>query len=275
MGPVTADARRTADRAAHSRTVDRAGRLGFLARALLYVVSAALTLQIALGGRGQEPGAQGAIQTLAGNAFGTVLLGVLAVGLAGYAVLRLSQVWTNPGDEGGLKGLGHRAAYLVRGVAYGFVTYLTVRQLTGGGGGGNGEQALTARLLELPGGPWLVAAAGLTLAGLGVYQVVRGATRGFEDDLRGGLSGPERRWAVGAGVAGYLGRGALMLIAAWFLVGAAVERDPEQAGLDAALQRLVQEPYGPPLLLAAALGLALFAIWCVVLARYGDVKDSD
>lgn len=269
-------AKRGAARAARSRSVERAGRVGFLARGLLIVISALITLQIALGGSEDSVGAQGAIAALARQPFGTVLLGLLAAGLAGYALLRLVQTWTNPSGEDGLKGLAYRAGYLVRAVAYGGLAALTVRQLIGGGGGEGGqEQALTARLLSWPGGPWLVGAVGVVIAGIGVFQIVRGVTRGFTDDLRWVLSGRQRRWAVATGVAGYVGRGAMLLIAAWFVISAAATDDARRAGLDAALQRFTGEPYGAIALGAAAVGLFLFGLWCWVLARYGAVKEAD
>ena len=54
---------------------------------------------------------------------------------------------------------------------------------------------------------------------------------------------------------------------------ARLKRRVRSIGLETLLFVLIT--VASPLLLAAALGLALFAIWCVVLARYGDVKDSD
>jgi hypothetical protein len=56
------------------------------------------------------------------------------------------------------------------------------------------------------------------------------------------------------------------------VVVAAVRFRPEEAsGLDQALNTLAQQPYGPWLLAAVALGLAAYGVFCFFDARYHRV----
>jgi hypothetical protein len=53
---------------------------------------------------------------------------------------------------------------------------------------------------------------------------------------------------------------------------AAIEYDPNEAiGLDGALAKLAEQPYGDFLLGVVAAGLLAFAAFCFIQARYGDV----
>ena len=85
----------TAERASNSSWIDRAARLGFVARGVIYVVIGILALQIAFGDNsGENANRQGALQAIADKPVGVALLVVLAVGLAGYAIWRFSEaVW--------------------------------------------------------------------------------------------------------------------------------------------------------------------------------------
>ncbi len=64
------------------RTAHRIGRLGYLTYGVVQLVIAALVLQVAWGRSGAEASTSGAIQTLAGQPLGLVLVWVVAVGIA-------------------------------------------------------------------------------------------------------------------------------------------------------------------------------------------------
>lgn len=80
-------------RPAISGQADRPGirglaRLGLVARGVVYGVIGILSLKLALGSGGRTESQTGALQTIANQTFGSVLLIVLAIGLVGYAVWR-------------------------------------------------------------------------------------------------------------------------------------------------------------------------------------------
>jgi len=273
---------RTADRAAGSEWVERLGRAGLAAKGVLYLTIAVLALQLAVGGGGEGDtvGQQGALRALADQPFGTVVLALLAIGLAGYALWRLSQAWLDPGSEEGLKAVAQRLSYAVRGVFYGGLCVLAVRLLTSGGGGGeggSGEQEATARLLGLPFGRALVVLLGLIIVGVGLYQGYRGITKDFVKDLKTAEMPPaRRRGIIRLGVVGLCARAVVFTLIGVFLVRAALAYDPNAAvGLDGALAALAGTAAGPALLGVVAAGLLAYGAFCLAQARYGRIHQME
>ena len=97
-------------RAGRSPWVERLGRLGLVAKGVLYAVVGILAIKVALGGREESPDREGALQTIAQQPFGKGLLVLLAVGLAGYALWQLARGLLDREGEGeDPKGLAKRA----------------------------------------------------------------------------------------------------------------------------------------------------------------------
>jgi hypothetical protein len=128
-------------------------------------------------------------------------------------------------------------------------------------------------VLGWPAGRFIVFAAGLAIVGVGVYQVYRGVSAKFFDDLKTSeMSAGERRWTKRIGIFGLAARGLVFMLIGWFLLKAAVEFDPkEAAGLDEALATLAKASYGPVLLGITAAGLIAFGVFCAVQSRYRQV----
>ena len=93
-------------------------RAGFVARGLVYGIIGVLALKLALGHGGKLTNQQGALQTVAHQPFGKVLLMLVAVGLGGYALWRLVRAAIGHGPEGADSGFD-RVAALASGIAYG------------------------------------------------------------------------------------------------------------------------------------------------------------
>lgn len=82
-----------------------------------------------------------------------------------------------------------------------------------------------------------------------------------------------RGWAVHVSRFGIAARGVVFAVVGGFLVAAAVRADPGEArGLGGALAALRDQPYGPWLFAAAALGLMAFGVYGLLLARYRQVR---
>jgi len=126
------------------------------------------------------------------------------------------------------------------------------------------EKSMSAKLLGMPGGVFLLAAVGLAVVAVGVVFVVNGVTHRFERDLRL----PPNRWATVTttlGRVGYVAKGIALVIVGGLVVFGAITADPEKAGgLDGSLKALIQVPFGVFLLVLIALGLIAYgAFWCV------------
>jgi hypothetical protein len=142
-----------------------------------------------------------------------------------------------------------------------------------GGGSSQEEDTATAVVLDLPLGRVLVAAAGLAFVVGGLVNAYRALSGSFRDDLREeAMHAAARPCYVAFGVVGHLARAVVFVLIGIFLVRAAWQYDPDEAiGLDEALRKIADEPYGPLLLGAVALGLAAYGLFCLVQARYRDV----
>jgi hypothetical protein len=256
-------------------------RGGLVAKGLSYAIVGAIAIQVVVGDRGRATSREGALATIAQGGLGKVLLALLAVGFAAYALWRFASAYAEREDDGDApdkaKNWGKRAGYVGRGLIYAGLTYTTIRLLAGSGAGQSENReakTTTAGVLDWPAGRWLVGLAGLAVIGAGAWNVFRGLTRKFEEKWRtGAMSRTERRWGGRAGLAGHVARGVVFTLIGIFLTKAALEYDPRQAiGLDGALQKLAQAGYGSVLLAVVAAGLICYGLYCLVDARYRDVS---
>jgi hypothetical protein len=201
------------------------------------------------------------------------MLGLLAVGLLGYAVWRFVEAGIDPEHDGG----GKRALYALSGVIHAGLALTAVRMALGSSrGGGGGSDSLAARAMEAPAGRWLVAAAGLAIAGFGVFQIVKGWRADLDRRLDfSRLPSAARAWAVRAARAGLAARGVVFIIIGFFLVQAARHRNPgETRDLEGALEALRGASYGPWLLGLVALGLIGYGITEILKARYRRITPA-
>jgi uncharacterized protein DUF1206 len=108
------------------------------------------------------------------------------------------------------------------------------------------------------------------MIGAGVYQGYRGISHDFlEDSKTEQMSGTVRNWIEWIGTFGHLARMTVFGLVGAFLIKAAVDYNPNNAvGVDGALQKLAQSPYGPFLLGVVAAGLVAFGTYSLSDARY-------
>ena len=273
MSSTGETARRTAQRAKHSESVEWLGRAGLLAKGVLYGIVGLLAIQIPLGMGGKATDRQGALRTVAAQPFGEVLLVVLGIGLLGYGVWSLVQAVLDRGEKGDdAKGLAKRAGYFGRGLLYLGTAGLAFALVVGAASGGSNEKEETANVLQWPLGRWIVGLVGLAILGAGLFNLYRALTRKFRKDLHEHELGGARPWAIAVGVVGHAARGVVFGLIGVFLLKAAVEYDPSEAvGIDGALRKLAQQPSGPWLLGLVAAGLLAYALFCGVQARYREV----
>lgn len=266
-------------RAARGSVTEGAARAGLTARGVIYLLVGALALQIAFGGSSEQADRQGALEEISEKPLGSVMLWALGIGLVGMALWRLSEAVFGAAGPDGRKWT-KRLASAARFVFYAFVAYSVLNFAAGGssGGGGGGssdEQSrdVTARALELPGGQWLVGAAGVGVIAAGGWIGVRAAMRSYHKHLRlGEMSRRTRRLVDITGVGGGVARGLLFAAVGVFAVRAAIAYEPDKAkGLDDTLRSFADTPAGPVLLACVAVGLVLFGLFSFAMARWRKV----
>ncbi|WP_327308494.1 DUF1206 domain-containing protein [Streptomyces sp. NBC_01298] len=251
-------------------------RCGLATRGLLYVLIGVLAVRVGFGvSDGGEADRTGALQELAEKPFGGVLVWAVGIGLVCMTLWRLSEAALGAAGPGGDKP-GKRLAALARAVFYGVVAFSVLSFAAGTGGGRSGDEQsrdVTARALDVPGGPWWVAAVGLGIAIGGVVIAVQAVRRTFRKHLAMGRQPEGVRKAVEfLGVVGGVARGAVFAAAGSFAVHAALSYDPAKAkGVDDTLRTFAQTPAGPWLLVLVAVGLVLFGLFSWAMACWRRV----
>ena len=217
-------------------------------------------------------GPKGALSEIGRQPFGKTMLGLVAAGLVAYAAWRIVQSVLDPENEGSdTKAIGQAHRLLLHAASS---TSDSPGRLSGSsravGGGGEGAQGWTAKLLQLSFGQWLVGIVGVGILLAGAHQLKQGISGDFREEFAlGKMSAAEDTWATRAGRVGHAARAVLYAIVGFFLLQAAWTADASEAkGLGAALDTLQQQPYGPWLLAAAGVGLVCYGLYCFVMARY-------
>lgn len=250
--------------------LETAARAGYAGRGAVYLIIGAFAVLAALGSGGAK-GQKAALQEVLEQPLGAVLLALVALGFLGFAVWRGLQAFLDADHYGREpKALARRAVYAFTAAVYVGLAVATVSIILGTDSGEGGDQSArdwTAFLMAKPFGQWLVGLVGAVVAGAGIGFALRGCKRDFEPRLA--LTRTARRWVEPLGRAGFVARGDVFLLMAWFLVQAALHANAREAhGLGGALRALQGEPYGSVLLGLTAVGLFAFGAFQFATAVY-------
>lgn len=257
-------------------------RSGYAARGIVYVIIGWLALVAGFGSGGETTGSKGALESMLGQPFGKVILGIIALGLLGYVAWRATQAIKDTDNHGNdPKGLAIRGGLAVSAVTHTLLALFAISLIVGlssggggsGGSGGSGTEDWTAWLLQKPFGQWLVAIVGGAVAGAGIAHIWKGWQATFEEHLE--WSGDEQR--IGRPICrfGLIMRGIAFLIVGSFLIAAAWQADADEArGLSGALEALQEQSYGWILLSIMAIGLIAFGTYSLIEARYRKVEPK-
>ena len=261
----------SSEKVAESRGFEWLARTGFVARGLIYAIIGILAIKLAAGVGGRTTNQQGALQTIAHQPFGKVLLILVAIGLGGYALWRFVRALRGHGPEDSDSGFDRVAAF-GSGIVYAGLCAIAVAILLGSGSSADSGNAskTTAGVLGWPGGTWLVGIAGVVLIGIGLYQGYRGLSKDFLKDSKTEQMSPRvRSWIEWIGSFGHLARMIVFGLVGVFLIKAAIDYNPNKAvGLDGVLAKLAGASYGPFLLGVVAAGLIAFGVYSLSDARY-------
>lgn len=277
-------ARDIAEQTAGSRLVRRLSRWGLACRGAVYVLVGYLAARIAIGaagapsaGTGQPADAQGAVQEVAGSPLGRVTLWLLVVGLAGYAISQLVEVFYRGREKESFAGRWSQRLVSAWGVlTYAAFTVSTVSLLLGArrpaspASSAHQDTALTTRVLRVPVGRPLVALVGVGLLVISLEMARRAVRLNFRERFdEAELPRFVGRIARALGSFGCWARAAVFALVGVLLVRTAVVVNPADAkGLDASLRTLARSAYGPVLLGVVAAGLISYGLYCGIEARY-------
>lgn len=264
-------------------TVRRLLSVGWLAKGLVFIVIGGLAVELARRGRtGRDADQTGALTTLVEILAGRVLVLAVSIALAGFAAWKIWAGFARDGDDP--LGIAERIGSFGLGVVYGLLAQTGLRIAWQGGPdttvgsdpGPTSPTGLTRRILDLPGGVFLVCAIGIGVGVVAGRQFWRAARAGFMDDVdTDDLTDRQRAGVRILGTFGIAARAMLLGIAGWLFVDAAIEENAGRAaGIDDALRRLSEVPLGTLLLVVTGTGLVASGLFDAVTFRRRRISDG-
>lgn len=271
-------------RSAETRHRDRlragaalAARVGYGARGFVYLSVGLLALASASGLGADAIGSQGVGPWLAQQPFGRVWLVLLGLGLWAFVLWRaLQSIWDADHEGRTWTGIRTRLGQAFSGLFYALLAS-GVFELLDEVGPRMAEadlvenQQKAAILLDLPFGDLLLMAAGLSVLGVGVGNIVTAIQEDFGDALscsegwRRRLSLVARAGYLARGL-GYLPLGVFVALAGWHA------RAAEVRSFGSSLEAVRAQPGGAWFLGATAIGLMAFGAFAFIEARFRRIR---
>jgi Domain of Unknown Function (DUF1206) len=271
MSSIGTQARQAGRQARQSEWLDHAARIGLLAYGLVHLVVAWLAVQLALGDKEGSADSQGAVQQLNEQPFGQLLVWAVAIGMLLLALWQALEALFGYRDEEGFTQVRKRVTAAGKAVIYVVICVGAVHAATGSTSSKkNGTDSTTSTVMDWPGGQAIVAAVGIAIIGIGGYLVYRAFTEKFAKHINAeGKSGETGTAYIWFGKAGYTAKGVTFGIVGVLFLYAGLTHEPKKSGgLDQALHKVLQQPFGPVLLVLIALGLACYGLFCFARARH-------
>jgi amino acid permease len=260
-------ARRTIDDHRTQRGARTAGLFGLVARGCLYLALAVLALELVFGNRGQDADPRGAMHDLAHNPFGVVVLVILVIGFAAFALLHLYRAMSDPDNK-----TSHRLQdvfwALVNAAFCALAASFLFSPSKPSGNSDQTDKTWSAKVMDWSGGRLLVGAVGLAILGYGLYLLWRVLTDDRQDEHAVLDAAPNETPMVRTlARIGNVGRGAVLGLIGFFVLVAAITHDPNKTeGIDGALKDLLDHGWGVVAVFLIALGLAAFGAYSIARA---------
>jgi hypothetical protein len=247
------------------------GTAGWTAKGILYVLIGIIALEVAFGATNEQASKQGALRTLVQQPAGSVLVGLVAIGLFAFAAYRVLTILFD--DAEGHERAAHAAVRSASAAIYVVVGVQAIALLVSSDPGSDANataKTWSARLLDSGVGTALLVAVAIGILVFAGYQLYVGFSKRFMDELAtpAGAAASETGIVL-LGMIGIVARAIVAGLIGVFLLEAVIAHDPNEAeGLDGALRQLQQKAMGPTLLALVAAGLAAYGLFCLASARY-------
>ena len=271
-GDVSVRAQQVGRKADTSKALDHAVRVGLIAYGIVHLLIAWVAIQLAFGDSEGSASSDGALSAMAKTPVGGVLLYVVAAGFGALVLWQLTEASWGHRDKEGKKRVLKRLGSGLKVVLYGSLGWSALKIAMGGGSDGGGTDTLTSKIMSMPAGPLLVGAVGVAVGAYAVRLIYRGLSESFMDKLKAeGQTGNTGKAFVMLGKAGYVSKGLALFVIAGLFLWAAWTHDPKKSGgLDQALQTVLEQPFGVPMLLVLGAGIACYGLFAFAWARHLD-----
>jgi hypothetical protein len=250
--------------------LDRGIRLGLVAYGVVHLLIGWLGLQLAFGDSTERPSSTGAMQELARQPFGEVVVLAIVGGLFVLVVWRLLELSVGHRDKApGVDRWRARAVSGFKGLVYAALC-LTALGVAVHARSSAGGSTWTRTVRDWPAGPWVIGVVAIVTIAYGANHARRGFAERHAEHLSGhGRSGETGFAYVALGKIGYVGKGIAIAVVGGLMLVGALTHDPSQSGnLDHALRTLLSFPFGRGLVVLIAAGLLCFGVFCLARARH-------
>lgn len=250
---------------APGRIVDGLGRAGLVGYGVLHLLVGWLALRIAFGAPDAPADAGGAVGTVAMSPGGALLLVLGVLAMLTFVVWQLTAAsigfrWVHGGER-----FRKRVGAVSKSIAIVGLCVVIASFLLGNRQEGDAAaQGLASTVLALPAGRVLLGLGAVVLLGIAGAMTYTGVRRTFLGDLDLSRTPRAVRVAIEViGAAGHLARALALAVVGVLAAVAAFVGDPGRAGgLDDALRVIAGTPAGAVGLVAVALGIAAFGLFC-------------
>lgn len=238
-------------------------RAGYAARGLIYTIIGFFAVLSAFG-NGDKKDAHGALQTILQQSAGDLLAWVLMIGLASYALWRLTQALLDMDNHGtDAKGLAIRAGLLGSAGVYAALTIYTFALWRGSAGdsGGAGSSHLATALAGFVGSRVIAWVLAIVFVVVGIAHVVKAVKERYARFFDAGSD--KMRIIHPVAKTGLIARGIVFWVVAVLFVyrGVSVGEGSKNPGIGAALEFIQGLPAGTILLFLTGIGLLCFATY--------------
>lgn len=256
------------------QVIERIKQAGLITKGLVYILIGGLTAFAAIGLGGQTSGRSEVTDFVQNQPFGLILLAVIALGLLAYSIWRLYQAYADPGESDSDDRIPTRLRYVYSALFYLVIAYSFAKPIfSSSSGGGSKKKQAIAQLLDKDWGIYVIGAVGLIVLGQAIFQFVKGVGGSFMKKLD---DNPDRKeehqWIKRIGVVGYCARALVFLVISYFLFRVILDHNAnEYSGTKGVFQYLSSLNYGQVLLLITSVGLALYGLFNVMVARHANL----
>lgn len=247
-------------------------RFGMAAKGAVYALLGILTALSAFGMGGEKTGSKGAIQYLAEQSYGQILLVIMGIGLLGYVFWRFYQSFTDPENhDNNFKGIAIRIAYFISGLFYGALAFYAFKLAFGSGGSSGGNSSFSS-ILNSEYGKILGIALAVILAIKAIYEFYMAYSEKFKKDVQNaGLDNDAQSYLMKWGRFGFTARGIVVGIMAYLTFKASMQSSGDKINTQTDAMSYIQNEFGSIVLGIIALGLIGYGVFMFIKAKYPSI----
>lgn len=246
-------------------------RFGMAAKGAVYCLIGVLTALAAFGQGGQQTGGKGALQYLAQQSYGQILLVLMGIGLLGYVFWRMYQSFANPkGLDDDSKGYAKRVAYFISGLIYGGLAFYSFKLAFASSSGSSGS--MMGSLMSGSKGDTIAIIIGIGMAIKAIYDLYRAYSNKFREEVEeAGMDRKEQKALINAGKFGHTARGVVLGLMAYLTLKSGLSSGSNVSTQTDAFS-YIQNEFGSIVLGIVALGFVGYGIYMLIKAKYPAIS---